>query len=147
MSETSIIPYPGCSWFIERRVTGTQQVSTVGHLPADPPTLSFLDSSSALSPWTSYQYRLVLHNQAGNTTGKAIWMVLKFSQNVCMLNLTQNHLNSPLSFKVKVECLHIFCICRTLGYYHHQTLSTSRSQSTKGEGLGGKFSSGMGAMF
>uniref|UniRef100_A0A3Q4AAY9 Uncharacterized protein n=1 Tax=Mola mola TaxID=94237 RepID=A0A3Q4AAY9_MOLML len=50
-------------WFIERRVTGTQQVSTVGHLPADPPTLSFLDSSSALSPWTSYQYRLVLHNQ------------------------------------------------------------------------------------
>ncbi|XP_068431767.1 usherin [Clinocottus analis] len=56
-------------WLIERRVTGTKQVSTVGHLPPDPPPLSFLDSSSALSPWTSYQYRLVLHNQAGNTTG------------------------------------------------------------------------------
>ncbi|XP_068172657.1 usherin isoform X1 [Antennarius striatus] len=56
-------------WVIERRVAWTKQVSTVGHLPADPTPLSFLDSSSALSPWTSYQYRLVLHNQAGNTTG------------------------------------------------------------------------------
>ncbi|XP_074481361.1 usherin [Sebastes fasciatus] len=56
-------------WLIERRVAGTKQVSTVGHLPPEPPPLSFLDSSSALSPWTTYQYRLVLHNQAGNTTG------------------------------------------------------------------------------
>ncbi|XP_008295345.1 usherin-like, partial [Stegastes partitus] len=56
-------------WLIERRVNGTKQVSTVGQLLPDPPPLSFLDSSSALSPWTSYQYRLVLHNQAGNTTG------------------------------------------------------------------------------
>ncbi|XP_030271338.1 usherin [Sparus aurata] len=56
-------------WLIERRVAGTKQISTVGYLPPDPPPLSFLDSSSALSPWTSYQYRLVLHNQAGNTTG------------------------------------------------------------------------------
>nr|XP_046239587.1 usherin [Scatophagus argus] len=56
-------------WLIERRVAGTKQVSTVGQLPADPYPLSFLDSSSALSPWTTYQYRLVLRNQAGNTTG------------------------------------------------------------------------------
>ncbi|XP_069030560.1 usherin [Embiotoca jacksoni] len=56
-------------WLIERRVAGTKQISTVGHLQPDPPPLSFLDSSSALSPWTNYQYRLVLHNQAGNTTG------------------------------------------------------------------------------
>ncbi|KAK2854220.1 hypothetical protein Q5P01_006881 [Channa striata] len=56
-------------WLIERRVAGTKQVSTVGHLLPEPPPLSFLDSSSALSPWTSYQYRLVLQNQAGNATG------------------------------------------------------------------------------
>ncbi|CAB1442995.1 unnamed protein product, partial [Pleuronectes platessa] len=56
-------------WLIERRVTGTKPISTVGQLPPESPPLSFLDSSSALSPWTSYQYRLVLHNQAGNTTG------------------------------------------------------------------------------
>ncbi|CAJ1048931.1 LOW QUALITY PROTEIN: usherin [Xyrichtys novacula] len=56
-------------WLIERRVTGTKEVSTVGHLAPAPPPLSFLDSSSALSPWTSYQYRLVLHNLAGNTSG------------------------------------------------------------------------------
>ncbi|XP_061670381.1 usherin isoform X4 [Syngnathoides biaculeatus] len=56
-------------WLIERRVAGTEQISTVGHLPPDPLPLSFLDSSSALSPWTSYQYRLVLQNQAGRSTG------------------------------------------------------------------------------
>lgn len=55
---------------IERKVAGTKQVSTVGTVPADTPPLSFLDVSSALSPWTNYQYRLILHNQAGNTTGK-----------------------------------------------------------------------------
>ncbi|XP_015250616.1 PREDICTED: usherin-like [Cyprinodon variegatus] len=56
-------------WVIERRVAGTQQVSTVGHLPPFPPPLSFLDSSSALSPWTGYHYRLVLHNEAGKASG------------------------------------------------------------------------------
>ncbi|KAM9408306.1 LOW QUALITY PROTEIN: usherin [Pholidichthys leucotaenia] len=56
-------------WVIERRVAGTKQISTVGYLPPDPPPLSFLDSSSALSPWTTYQYRLVLYNQAGNSSG------------------------------------------------------------------------------
>ncbi|KAM4744036.1 usherin isoform 3-T3 [Anableps anableps] len=56
-------------WEIERRVARTNQASTVGHLLPVPPPLSFIDSSSALSPWTGYQYRLVLHNQAGKATG------------------------------------------------------------------------------
>ncbi|KAM3876945.1 usherin [Diretmus argenteus] len=56
-------------WLIERRVAGTTEVSTVGHLPPTPPPLSLLDSSSALSPWTSYQYRLVVSTQAGSATG------------------------------------------------------------------------------
>uniref|UniRef100_A0A667ZN39 Usherin n=1 Tax=Myripristis murdjan TaxID=586833 RepID=A0A667ZN39_9TELE len=56
-------------WLVERRVAGTDQISTVGHLPPAPPPLSFLDSSSALSPWTSYQYRLVANTQAGHTAG------------------------------------------------------------------------------
>ncbi|XP_035991625.1 usherin [Fundulus heteroclitus] len=56
-------------WEIERRVAGTKQISTVGHLLPVPPPLSFVDSSSALSPWTGYQYRLVLHNEAGKATG------------------------------------------------------------------------------
>ncbi|XP_078016774.1 usherin [Epinephelus lanceolatus] len=67
-------------WLIERRVAGTKQVSTVGHLPPDPPPLSYLDSSSALSPWTSYQYRLVLYNQAGNTTGPWVNITTKPSR-------------------------------------------------------------------
>lgn len=75
----------GCSWVIERKVAGSKQVSTVGSLPADPPPLSFLDVSSALSPWTNYQYRLLLHNQAGNTTGEATSMVLSvhWSSYIC----------------------------------------------------------------
>ncbi|KAM4602923.1 usherin [Polymixia lowei] len=56
-------------WLVERRMAGTNQVSTVGHLPPSPAPLSFLDSSSALSPWTSYQYRLVVNTQAGSTAG------------------------------------------------------------------------------
>ncbi|XP_072320975.1 usherin [Eucyclogobius newberryi] len=56
-------------WMIERRVAGTNQISTVERLSPNPPPLSFLDSSSALSPWTSYEYRLVLQNQAGRATG------------------------------------------------------------------------------
>lgn len=67
---TPRVSFAGCSWLIERRVAGTAQVSTVGYLPPDPAPLSFLDSSSALSPWTGYQYRLVLYNQAGNSTGE-----------------------------------------------------------------------------
>ncbi|XP_071778073.2 usherin [Centroberyx gerrardi] len=56
-------------WLVERRVAGTNPVSTVGSLPPAAPPLSFLDSSSALSPWTSYQYRLAAHTQAGSATG------------------------------------------------------------------------------
>lgn len=82
-----IVSCAGHRWLIERRVTGTKQVSTVGRLPPDPPPLSFLDSSSALSPWTSYQYRLVLHNRAGNTTGEIITMFLT-DQDVSMFSLT-----------------------------------------------------------
>ncbi|KAK6307053.1 hypothetical protein J4Q44_G00222010 [Coregonus suidteri] len=55
-------------WVVERRVRGTQQVSTVVRLPPAPPPLSYLDHSSALSPWTSYQYRLVASTQAGSNT-------------------------------------------------------------------------------
>nr|XP_043886757.1 usherin-like [Solea senegalensis] len=67
-------------WLIERRVTGTVQVSTVGQLLPESPPLSFLDSSSALSPWTSYQYRFVLYNQAGNTTGPWVSITTKPSR-------------------------------------------------------------------
>lgn len=160
----SIASCAGHRWVIERRVAGTKQISTVGQLPPDPPPLSFLDSSSALSPWTSYQYRLVPHNQAGNTTGKAITMGLieiKFSLTrmcVCATYTFSTCLvpalwNSPLYVKLKDECfvLHIFHIllhtCRTLGQYHHQTLSASWSQSTEGEGLGARVTSGMDIFF
>ncbi|KAL0969312.1 hypothetical protein UPYG_G00225390 [Umbra pygmaea] len=52
-------------WRVERRVLDTQQVSTVVSLPPSAPPLSYLDHSSALSPWVSYQYRLVASSQGG----------------------------------------------------------------------------------
>ncbi|KAJ7988957.1 hypothetical protein DPEC_G00314570 [Dallia pectoralis] len=52
-------------WKVERRLSGTEEVSTVASLPPAPPPLSYLDHSSALSPWTSYQYRLVTRTEAG----------------------------------------------------------------------------------
>ncbi|XP_077569166.1 usherin [Stigmatopora nigra] len=67
-------------WLIERRVTGTDQISTVGHLPPGPFPLSFLDSSSALSPWTSYDYRLVLQNQAGSSKGRWVGITTRPSR-------------------------------------------------------------------
>ncbi|KAM6942982.1 usherin [Xenentodon cancila] len=67
-------------WLIERRLDGTKQVSTVGQVLPDRPPFSFLDSSSALSPWTSYQYRLVLHNQAGNATGPWVSIITRPSR-------------------------------------------------------------------
>lgn len=52
---------------LERRVQGTQQVSTVAETKPHEP-LSYLDSSAALSPWTSYEYRVVAHTQGGGST-------------------------------------------------------------------------------
>lgn len=110
---------------IERSTAGTEQVSTVGSLPADPPPLSFLDVSSALSPWTNYQYRLVLHNQAGNSTGEAAPTVLRT-------------LDSALV--VIISCDASFY--RTLGRYHHQTLPAGWSQPTKGGSPGPRLTPG-----
>ncbi|KAJ8400313.1 hypothetical protein AAFF_G00396960 [Aldrovandia affinis] len=45
-------------YVIERRASGAQQVSTVASVDADQP-LRYLDSSAALSPWTSYEYRVL----------------------------------------------------------------------------------------
>lgn len=125
----------GFSWVIERKVAGTNQVSTVGTLPADTPPLSFLDVSSALSPWTDYQYRLILHNQAGNTTGKAVSMVL------C------DHLTIIVTCKasngVTMESWRSLCsFYRTLGRYHHQTISASWSRPAESESPGARLTSG-----
>uniref|UniRef100_W5NGL3 Usherin n=1 Tax=Lepisosteus oculatus TaxID=7918 RepID=W5NGL3_LEPOC len=43
---------------VERRVKGTQQISTVATVLADEP-LTYLDNSVSLSPWTMYEYRIV----------------------------------------------------------------------------------------
>ena len=65
-----LVPWLPPRWLIERRVAGTRQPSTVGQLSAAIAPLSYLDASSALSPWTGYQYRLVARAQAGDTAGK-----------------------------------------------------------------------------
>uniref|UniRef100_A0A671RF78 Usherin-like n=1 Tax=Sinocyclocheilus anshuiensis TaxID=1608454 RepID=A0A671RF78_9TELE len=51
---------------IERRVTATQQISTVATLQPNQ-TLTYLDSSATLSPWTNYEYRIVAHTRLGGS--------------------------------------------------------------------------------
>ncbi|MBN3306045.1 USH2A protein, partial [Amia calva] len=58
------------NYTVERRLWGTQQVSTVVTVQAHEP-LSHLDSSAALSPWTTYEYRIVVATLNGgvNSSG------------------------------------------------------------------------------
>lgn len=53
---------------VERRVKGAQEIHTVAaQLPNK--TLTYLDSSAALSPWTTYEYRIVAHTTLGGSNG------------------------------------------------------------------------------
>lgn len=51
---------------MERRVTDTQQISTVATLQPNQ-TLTYLDSSAVLSPWSTYEYRIVAHTRLGGS--------------------------------------------------------------------------------
>ncbi|MFT7813012.1 usherin [Arapaima gigas] len=57
-------------YVIERRVCGSQKVSTVASLQPNQP-LSYLDSSAALNPWTSYEYRVVVTTLMGGSNSSA----------------------------------------------------------------------------
>ncbi|XP_065144388.2 usherin [Paramisgurnus dabryanus] len=51
---------------VERRVFGTHEVHTVATLLPNK-TLTYLDSSSALSPWCTYEYRIVANTRMGGS--------------------------------------------------------------------------------
>ncbi|XP_052001042.1 usherin [Xyrauchen texanus] len=53
-------------YFLERRVIGTQQISTVATVLPNQ-TLTYLDSSASLSPWSTYEYRIVVNTQLGGS--------------------------------------------------------------------------------
>uniref|UniRef100_A0ABM5FDT3 Usherin-like n=1 Tax=Pogona vitticeps TaxID=103695 RepID=A0ABM5FDT3_9SAUR len=55
---------------IERRVKGTQQISTVASLPINH-SKSYLDQSMALSPWTKYEYRILASTFNGGINSSA----------------------------------------------------------------------------
>ncbi|XP_056624652.1 usherin [Triplophysa dalaica] len=51
---------------VQRRLTGVQEIHTVAtQLPNK--TLTYLDSSAALSPWTTYEYRIVANTRLGGS--------------------------------------------------------------------------------
>ncbi|KAK1793453.1 hypothetical protein P4O66_011830 [Electrophorus voltai] len=56
------------SYTVERRPTGTQQTSIVATVLPNR-TLTYLDGSVALSPWTSYEYRVVANTRQGGSNG------------------------------------------------------------------------------
>ncbi|TRY59653.1 hypothetical protein DNTS_027396, partial [Danionella cerebrum] len=57
---------------IERRDTATQEVSTVTSLHPNQ-TLTYLDTSATLSPWTTYEYRIVAHTKLAGSNASE-WM-------------------------------------------------------------------------
>ncbi|XP_072555094.1 usherin isoform X5 [Paramormyrops kingsleyae] len=57
-------------YVVERRLSGGREVSAVGTVLAERP-LSFLDNSGALSPWTSYEYRVVASTSQGGSNSSA----------------------------------------------------------------------------
>uniref|UniRef100_A0A4W4GYM7 Usher syndrome 2A (autosomal recessive, mild) n=1 Tax=Electrophorus electricus TaxID=8005 RepID=A0A4W4GYM7_ELEEL len=56
------------SYTVERRPNGTQQTSIVATVLPNR-TLTYLDGSVALSPWTSYEYRVVANTRQGGSNG------------------------------------------------------------------------------
>ncbi|XP_010127512.1 PREDICTED: usherin-like, partial [Chlamydotis macqueenii] len=55
---------------IERRVKGTEQISTVVTLPLSQ-SMSYIDQSTALSPWQKYEYRMLMSTLDGGTNSSA----------------------------------------------------------------------------
>lgn len=54
------------TYTVERRASGTQQISTVATVLPNQ-MLTYLDSSAALSPWGSYEYRVVASTKQGGS--------------------------------------------------------------------------------
>uniref|UniRef100_A0A663LW22 Usherin n=1 Tax=Athene cunicularia TaxID=194338 RepID=A0A663LW22_ATHCN len=55
---------------IERRVKGTEQISTVVTLPLSQ-SMSYIDQSTALSPWQKFEYRILMSTLHGGTNSSA----------------------------------------------------------------------------
>uniref|UniRef100_A0A8B9DD56 Usherin n=1 Tax=Anser cygnoides TaxID=8845 RepID=A0A8B9DD56_ANSCY len=55
---------------IERRVKGTKQISTVVTLPLSQP-MSYIDQSTALSPWQKFEYRILMSTLHGGMNSSA----------------------------------------------------------------------------
>ncbi|KAM6217822.1 usherin isoform 2-T2 [Rhynchocyon petersi] len=55
---------------IERRTKGKDEVTTLGTLPSHHP-MRFVDNTPALSPWTGYEYRVLMSTFNGGTNGSA----------------------------------------------------------------------------
>ncbi|XP_055581897.1 usherin [Falco cherrug] len=55
---------------VERRVKGTEQISTVVTLPLGL-SMSYIDQSTALSPWQKFEYRILMSTLHGGTNSSA----------------------------------------------------------------------------
>uniref|UniRef100_A0A8B9SU76 Usherin n=1 Tax=Anas platyrhynchos TaxID=8839 RepID=A0A8B9SU76_ANAPL len=55
---------------IERRVKGTEQISTVVTLPLSQ-SMSYIDQSTALSPWQKFEYRILMNTLHGGMNSSA----------------------------------------------------------------------------
>lgn len=56
---------------LERRFNGTQQISTVATMMPNQ-SLTYLDSSASLSPWSTYEYRVIATTRQGGSNS-SLW--------------------------------------------------------------------------
>ncbi|KAM9466939.1 usherin [Clarias gariepinus] len=54
------------SYTLERRLNGSQKIFTVASMMANQ-TLTYLDSSASLSPWSTYEYRVIATTRQGGS--------------------------------------------------------------------------------
>lgn len=86
---------------IERRVKGTEQLSTVVTLPFSQ-SMSYIDQSTALSPWQKYEYRILMSTVNGGTNSSAWSEVTTRPSRPAGVQIPDAEVQGPRSVKVEI---------------------------------------------
>ncbi|XP_040523224.1 usherin isoform X3 [Gallus gallus] len=84
---------------IERRVKGTKELSTVVTLPFSQ-SMSYIDQSTALSPWQKFEYRILMSTVNGGTNSSAWSEVTTRPSRPAGVQIPDAEVQGPHSVKV-----------------------------------------------
>ncbi|KAB1258975.1 Usherin [Camelus dromedarius] len=96
---------------IERRVQGEEEVTALVTLPRSHP-MRFIDKTSALSPWTNYEYRILMSTLNGGTNSSAWGQVTTRPSRPAGVQPPVVDVLGPDAAKVRYR---VFCLLRRLG--------------------------------